>query len=49
MHEVEKISANSSVANEMLLYAAKHLETDKQYYLFRSYLNTKDFDEKFLL
>lgn len=49
MHEVEKISANSPVANEMLLYAAKHLETDKLYYLFRSYLNTEDSDEKFLL
>lgn len=49
MHELEKISANSPVANEMLLYAAKHLETDKLYYLFRSYLNTEDSDEKFLL
>ena len=27
MHELEKISANSPVANEMLLYAAKQLET----------------------
>ena len=49
MHELEKISAGSPVANEMLLYAAKHLETDKLYYLFRSYLNTEDSDEKFLL
>lgn len=49
MHELEKISANSPIANEMLLYAAKQLETDKLYYLFRSYLNTEDSDEKFLL
>ena len=49
MHELEKLSAGSPVANEMLLYAAKHLETDKLYYLFRSYLNTEDSDEKFLL
>lgn len=49
LHELEKISAGSPVANEMLLYAAKHLETDKLYYLFRSYLNTEDSDEKFLL
>lgn len=49
MHELEKISANSPVANEMLFYAAKQLETDKLYYLFRSYLNTEDSDEKFLL
>ncbi len=49
MHELEKVSANSPIANEMLLYAAKQLETDKLYYLFRSYLNTEDSDEKFLL
>lgn len=49
MHELEKISPNAPVANEMLLYAAKQLETDKLYYLFRSYLNTEDSDEKFLL
>ncbi len=49
MHELEKISANSPLAGEMQLYAAKHLETDKLYYLFRSYLNTEDSDEKFLL
>lgn len=49
MHELGKISAGSPVANEMLLYAAKQLETDKLYYLFRSYLNTEDSDEKFLL
>ncbi|HJA92650.1 MAG TPA: ATP-binding protein [Candidatus Eisenbergiella merdipullorum] len=49
MQELEKISANSPIANEMLLYAAKQLETDKLYYLFRSYLNTEDSDEKFLL
>lgn len=49
LFELEKMSAGSSVANEMLLYAAKQLETDKLYYLFRSYLNTEDSDEKFLL
>lgn len=49
LYELGKLSANSPVANEMLLYAAKHLETDKLYYLFRSYLNTEDADEKFLL
>ncbi len=49
MSELDKISAKSPTANEMLLYAAKQLETDKLYYLFRSYLNTEDADEKFLL
>ncbi|MDO5136649.1 MAG: DUF2791 family P-loop domain-containing protein [Eubacteriales bacterium] len=49
MQELEKLSANTPIAGEMLLYAAKQLETDKLYYLFRSYLNTEDPDEKFLL
>lgn len=49
MHELEKISANSPIANEMLIYALKQLETDKLYYLYRSYLNTEDSDERFLL
>jgi len=49
MHELENLSSGNSVANEMLLYAARQLETDKLYYLFRSYLNTEDSDEKFLL
>ena len=49
IHELEKISAGSPVANEMLLYALKQLETDKLYYLIRSYMNTEDADEKFLL
>lgn len=49
MHELGNISSNSPVASEMLVYAAKDLQTDKLYYLFRSYLNTEDSDEKFLL
>lgn len=49
MQELEQISSGSPIASEMLLYSAKHLETDKLYYLFRSYLNTEDSDEKFLL
>lgn len=49
MFELENLSAGSKTANEMLLYAAKQLETDKLYYLFRSYLCTEDSDEKFLL
>lgn len=49
MQELEKISANSPLAGEMLPFALTSLETDKLYYLFRSYLNTEDSDEKFLL
>lgn len=46
---LEKMTPNSPLAGEMLLYAAKQLETDKLYYLLRAYLNTEDQDEKFLL
>lgn len=46
---LEKLTPGSPAANELLLYAAKHLETDKLYYLLRAYLNTEDLDEKFML
>lgn len=49
MQIMENMTANSPIASEMIAYAAKHLETDKLYYLLRSYLNTEDADEKFLL
>lgn len=49
MYELENLSSGNKIANEMLLYAIRQLETDKLYYLFRSYLNTEDSDEKFLL
>lgn len=49
LSELNKLSANHPIANEMILYAAKQLETDKLYYLFRAYFNTEDADEKFLL
>lgn len=46
---LEKLTPGSTAANELLIYAAKHLETDKLYYLLRAYLNTEDQDEKFML
>lgn len=46
---LEKMTPGSPAANELLFYAAKHLETDKLYYLLRAYLNTEDQDEKFML
>ena len=46
---LEKMTPGSPAANELLLYAAKHLETDKLYYLLRAYLTTEDLDEKFML
>lgn len=49
MQVFDNMTANSAVAAEMISYAAKHLETDKLYYLLRAYLNTEDLEEKFLL
>lgn len=46
---LEKMTPGSTAAGELLLYAARHLETDKLYYLLRAYLNTEDQDEKFML
>lgn len=46
---LEKMTPGSTAANELLIYAAKHLERDKLYYLLRAYLNTEDLEEKFML
>lgn len=46
---LEKMTPGSAAANELLIYAAKHLERDKLYYLLRAYLNTEDLEEKFML
>lgn len=46
---LDKMTPNSPITNEMLLYAVKQLETDKLYFLLRSYLNTEEQEEKFLL
>jgi hypothetical protein len=45
----ENMTANSPAATEMLLYSAKHLQSDKLYFLLRSYLGTEDADERFTL
>ncbi|MDD3997180.1 MAG: DUF2791 family P-loop domain-containing protein [Sphaerochaetaceae bacterium] len=49
MQEFEHMHPESTIANEMLLFTAKQLETDKLYYVLRSYLNTDDQDEKYML
>ena len=49
MQVLEKMTPNSTLAGEMVPFAAKELETDKLYYLLRAYMNTEDYEEKFLL
>ena len=49
MQVFDKMSSGSPVVSDLLVYAAKELETDKLYYLLRAYLSTEDQEEKFLL
>ncbi len=49
MQLFDKMSPGSPVVSDLLVYAAKELETDKLYYLLRSYLSTEDQEEKFML
>ena len=43
------IGKNSPIASELLVYTAKELETDKLYYLLKSFLGSDDQDERFRL
>jgi hypothetical protein len=47
--EFDKLTPNSPLTSELLLFAAKQLETDRLYYALRSFINTDDQDERFLL
>lgn len=49
MDVLSDITPSHPLSGEMQAYTAKHLETDKLFYLLRSYLNTDDLDEKYLL
>ncbi|MDD2394096.1 MAG: DUF2791 family P-loop domain-containing protein [Eubacteriales bacterium] len=48
-HVLQNITPNSKEAGDMVLFAGKHLETDKLFYVLRSYLNVDDADDKYLL
>ena len=48
-HVLQDISPNSPIAQDMISFTGKHLETDKLFYVFRSYLNVDDPDDKYLL
>lgn len=48
-HILQNITPNSKEANDIVLFAGKHLETDKLFYVLRSYLNVDDAEDKYLL
>ncbi len=43
------MTPGSPVVSEMLAFSAKHLLSDKLFFLLRSYLGTEDMDEKYML
>ena len=45
----ENMTPNTPFVAEMLEYSLSKTETNKLYYLLKSYLNTEDYDEKFML
>jgi hypothetical protein len=48
-HLFETMSPKSPVAAELSEYVLRNLETDKLYYLLKSYLGTEEIEEKFTL
>ncbi|MFA7671595.1 MAG: BREX system ATP-binding domain-containing protein [Sphaerochaetaceae bacterium] len=46
---LEQLIPDSNLTNDLLLFSAKQLETDKLYHVLRSYLYSDDQDERFLL
>ncbi len=46
---LDKLTPGSPAAADLLVYAAKELQTDKLYYVLRAYMGTEDQEEKFLL
>lgn len=48
-HVLQDITPNNPIAQDMLSFTSKHLETDKLFFVLRSYLNVDDPDDKYLL
>ncbi|MBT9138790.1 MAG: hypothetical protein DDT31_01366 [Syntrophomonadaceae bacterium] len=48
-HILQDITPNNPLALDLLSFTSKHLETDKLFFVLRSFLNADDPDEKYLL
>ncbi|MDD3879792.1 MAG: DUF2791 family P-loop domain-containing protein, partial [Syntrophomonas sp.] len=46
---LQDLTPNSQAAQDILSFTSKHLETDKLFFIFRSYLHVDDPDDKYLL
>ncbi|MCH3918552.1 MAG: ATP-binding protein [Spirochaetia bacterium] len=45
----EKLTLNSNISSNMLLYCLERLDTDRLFFLLKDYIHTNDMDEKALL
>ena len=45
----QNMTPNSKEASDLLLFASKHLENDKLFFVLRSFLNVDDAEDRFLL
>ncbi|MDA8441627.1 MAG: DUF2791 family P-loop domain-containing protein [Peptococcaceae bacterium] len=48
-HMLQDITPNNPIAQDLLSFTGKHLETDKLFFVLRSFLNVDDPDDKYLL
>jgi hypothetical protein len=48
-HILQDITPNNPIALDLLSFTSKYLETDKLFFVLRSFLNVDDADEKYLL
>lgn len=48
-HLLQDITPNHHIAQDLLAYTGKHLETDKLFFVLRSLLNVDDPDDRYLL
>jgi len=48
-HVLQDITPNHPIAQDLLAYTGKHLETDKLFFVLRSFLNVDDPDDRYLL
>ncbi|KLU62491.1 hypothetical protein CEB3_c11190 [Peptococcaceae bacterium CEB3] len=48
-HVLQEMTPNNPTAVDLLSFTGKHLETDKLFFVLRSYLNVDDPDDKYLL
>lgn len=48
-HVLQELSPNSPITQDILSFTGKHLDSDKLFFVFRSYLNVDNPDDKYLL